>query len=236
MRLNKNILMGVFALMFVMPISASDWARHDKYLEINKLLPPPPIHTTTTIASSSESGRIVFIGNSIVERWIKSRPQFFVESGIIGRGISGQVSAQMLARFQQDVVSLQPSIVLIMAGTNDIAQNNGEIELSYIVENVKSMCEIAKYNGIYPIVCSVLPAHSFYWRPNIKPEKEIAALNKMLQLYASENNIKYIDFYSLLDDGMGGMPFIYAEDGVHPSQVAYSKMEELIYTTIFSNY
>lgn len=142
----------------------------------------------------------------------------------------------MLARFQQDVVSLQPSIVLIMAGTNDIAQNNGEIELSYIVENVKSMCEIAKYNGIYPIICSVLPAHSFYWRPNIKPEEEIAALNKMLQLYASENNIKYIDVYSLLDDGMGGMPFIYAEDGVHPSQVSYSKMEELIYTTIFSNY
>lgn len=142
----------------------------------------------------------------------------------------------MLARFQQDVVSLQPSIVIIMAGTNDIAQNNGEIELSYVVENVKSMCEIAKYNGIYPIICSVLPAHSFYWRPNTKPEEEIVALNRMLQLYASENNIKYIDFYSLLDDGMGGMPFIYAEDGVHPSTVAYSKMEELIYKTIFSNY
>ena len=196
----------------------------------------PSIHAAASITSSYESGRIVFIGNSIVERWTKSRPQFFVESGIIGRGISGQVSAQMLARFQQDVVSLQPSIVIIMAGTNDIAQNNGEIELSYVVENVKSMCEIAKYNGIYPIICSVLPAHSFYWRPNTKPEEEIVALNRMLQLYASENNIKYIDFYSLLDDGMGGMPFIYAEDGVHPSTVAYSKMEELIYKTIFSNY
>ena len=175
-----------------------------------------------------KKAKVVFMGNSITDIWAKKRPEFFAKYNIAGRGISGQVSSQMLVRFQEDVINLQPKVVVICCGTNDIAQNNGYITLEHIVQNIKSMCELARANKIKPIVCSVLPATGFKWRPEMKPADDIIRLNEMIKAYAKSNRIKYIDYYSALVDDRGGLPKKYTKDGVHPNMAGYAIMEEIL--------
>ena len=102
----------------------------------------------------------VLMGNSITDNWAKFDPEFFIRNKFVGRGISGQTTAQMLSRFQADVIALDPKMVIIMAGTNDIAQNNGYISHEHILQNIQSMCELAKFHKIRPVLCSCLPAAS----------------------------------------------------------------------------
>ena len=169
------------------------------------------------------------MGNSITEGWGRNRPEFFAENNFACRGISGQVSAQMLCRFRADAINLRPKAVVILAGTNDIAGNNGPIENEHIAENIVSMAELALAAGIRPILCSVLPAAKYPWRPEIEsvPEK-IADLNARLQQYAAERGLTWVDYYSAMDAGDGSMRSEYTKDGVHPTPEGYAVMEGVI--------
>ena len=139
----------------------------------------------------------------------------------------------MLVRFRQDVVDLQPKYVAILAGTNDIALNNGYIALEDILGNIISMCEIAKANRIKPVICSVLPCKKYGWRPEVTDAGEqIVRLNAMLQAYAKENKIPYVDYHSVMKDSENGLPASLAKDGCHPTPEGYEIMEEILLKTL----
>ena len=199
---------------FCITAQEKDWAQYSRYAAQNDSITYQPT--------------AVFMGNSITDSWAKKRPLFFAENNFIGRGISGQVTAQMLCRFQADVIALHPKMVIIMAGTNDIAQNNGYISHEHILQNIMSMCELAKHNHIKPVLCSVLPAAAFRWRPELSPAEDIKRLNQMIREYAKANKIKYIDYHSVLQDQRGGLPEKYAHDGVHPNEECYQIMEKIL--------
>ena len=194
------------------------WAQHERYAAQNDSI----------ISSNGKRIAAVLMGNSITDNWAKFDPEFFAENNFVGRGISGQVTAQMLSRFQADVIALRPKKVIIMAGTNDIAMNNGYISHEHILQNIQSMCELAKYNGIQPVLCSCLPAAAFKWRPNMTPANDIIRLNDIIKAYAKANKIKYVDYHSALVDEIGGLPKKYAADGVHPNIDAYKIMEAIL--------
>ena len=209
----------LFFLSLIMVATAlsatnNDWAQFYRYEGKNDSLPYQP--------------KVVFMGNSISDCWPDAHPEFFTTNHFIGRGISGQVSSQMLVRFQEDVISLQPKVVVICCGTNDIAQNNGYISLEHILMNIKSMCELARANKIKPVVCSTLPAKAFKWRPEMKPANDIIRLNEMIKAYAKENKIPYVDYHSALKDEENGLPRKYSKDGVHPNAQGYAVMESVI--------
>ena len=126
------------------------------------------------------------------------------------------------------VIDLHPKYVVILAGTNDIAKNNGEISLENILGNIQSMCELAKLHKIKPIICSVLPADHYEWRMDVKPVAEIVRLNQMLQEYAKSKRIPYVDYHSALKDNHDALPAQYASDGVHPNVECYRIMEGFI--------
>ena len=211
----KRILLSLlFVAIAATLLAQSDWAQHDRYAANNDSITTRP--------------KAVFMGNSITDNWAKFHPEFFKTNDFIGRGISGQVTSQMLCRFQSDVIALRPKIVVIMAGTNDIAQNNGYIAHEHILQNIQSMCELAKQNKIRPVLCSCLPAAAFKWRPEMKPAEDIKRLNEMIKAYAKANKIKYIDYYSALVDERGGLPEEYAADGVHPNNDCYQIMEQIL--------
>lgn len=195
-----------------------DWARFYRYETQNDTMPKP--------------AKVVFLGNSITDLWYKKHPEFFIENGFTGRGIGGQTSSQMLVRFQADVIDLQPKLVLILAGTNDIAQNNGIISQRHIMQNIQSMCELAKVHKIQPILCSLLPAYQFRWNKDLKPAKQIMEMNEKIKEYAKQNKIPYIDYHSTLVDERGGLSEAYAEDGVHPTLECYAIMEQIALQTI----
>ena len=169
----------------------------------------------------------VFMGDSITDGWARKNPDFFKKNNYIGRGISGQVSSQMLVRFRRDVIDLKPKFVLILAGTNDIARNKGYISEENIAGNIISMCEIAKINGVEPIICSILPAAKYKWRPEIKSVEPIKKVNAILKKYADANSIAYLDYYSVLDDGNSGLSKAHSGDGVHPTKACYAIMEKM---------
>jgi len=194
-----------------------DWAGLNRYKEENRIL-----------ASKENNGkRVVFIGNSITEGWAVQNPAFFKEN-YINRGISSQVTAQILLRFKQDVVELSPKVVVILAGTNDIAENSGPISLEDILDNIKAMAQQAKNNNISVVLCSVLPANDYPWRPGLHPDKKIPELNKMIQAYAADSGCVYVDYFSAMADERNGLPKKYAEDGVHPTKAGYAVMELLV--------
>ena len=202
------------------------WAQHERYAAQND---------TVIGKVKGENGKAkgkrptaVLMGNSITDNWAKYHPEFFAENNFVGRGISGQVTAQMLSRFQADVIALRPKMVIIMAGTNDIAMNNGYIAHEHILQNIQSMVELAKYHHIKPVLCSCLPAAEFKWRKNLTPAEDIKRLNEMIKAYAEANKIKYIDYHSALADEIGGLPKKYAADGVHPNMEGYAIMEEIL--------
>ncbi|MBS9463647.1 SGNH/GDSL hydrolase family protein [Flagellimonas sp. 389] len=197
---------------------AQDWPNLNKYQKANQALKAGPM-----IENS-----IVFMGNSITEGWSVARPDFFDGKPYINRGISGQTTPQMLLRFRQDVIDLKPKIVVILAGTNDIAGNTGPIGLEQIRDNILSMVELAKANGIYPIVCSVLPAFDYGWRPGKEPNIKIPKLNSLLKKMALAQNIHYVDYFSAMADDRNGLHKDLAEDGVHPTKKGYLIMEGLV--------
>ncbi len=172
--------------------------------------------------------RIVFMGNSITESWAKIDSSFFANNGYIDRGISGQTSSQMLLRFRQDVINLKPTAVVILAGTNDIAENEGPIALIDIFGNIVSMAQLAEENNIKVILSSVLPVYDFPWNPGLQPAEKIIKLNNMIKSYCEENNITYLDYYSKMVDERKGLDNKYSTDGVHPTIAGFKIMEPLV--------
>ena len=213
--MRKIILLFALALPLLVAGQQRDWANYGRYAGTN--------------ASLTTAPAVVFMGNSITEGWGRNRPEFFAENNFACRGIGGQVTGQMLCRFRADVINLHPQAVVILAGTNDIAGNNGPIENEHIAENIVSMAELALAAGIRPILCSVLPAAKYPWRPEIEsvPEK-IADLNARLQQYAAERGLTWVDYYSAMDAGDGSMRSEYTKDGVHPTPEGYAVMEGII--------
>ncbi len=194
-----------------------DWANLARYAEDN-----------ARIKASGPKPDVVFMGNSITEGWPRLQPDMFSDGYFVGRGISGQTSGQMLARFQADVVDLAPTLVVILAGTNDIAENQGPIALEDVAANIYKMVAMARENGIVPIICSVLPAAAFPWRPTVTdvPAK-VRALNAMLKEWAAANKCEWVDFSPMADE-RGGLPANYAEDGIHPTAAGYARMTSII--------
>ena len=213
-----KILLVMLAFLGISKTVAQDWPDLQHFQKENAALLKP----------AEDEKRVVFMGNSITIGWLQKRPEFFKNKPYINRGISGQTTPQMLLRFRQDVVALQPKVVVILAGTNDIAGNTGPSTLTMIVDNIKSMAEIAKANGIKVILSSTLPAYTYPWNPKIKPAEKIIALNKRIKEYATKNNCIYLDYFSAMVDHRNGLPKKYANDEVHPTAEAYAVMEPLV--------
>jgi lysophospholipase L1-like esterase len=210
----KKTLLILITTLIGISSYAQDWAKFSRYEAANDTVKVRP--------------RAVFTGDSITDNWAKKDMDFFTSNNFVGRGISGQTTSHMLVRFRRDVVDLNPKYVVIMAGTNDIALNNGEISHENILGNIISMCEIAKANKIKPILCSVLPADRFRWRPQLTPAEDLVKLNKMIQEYAKSARIPYVDYHSVLKDENNALPEKHAADGVHPNLDCYKIMEEII--------
>lgn len=195
-----------------------DWANFKRYASENSKVPPPLKNET----------RVVFMGNSIFEGWIKLRPEFFAGKPYFDRGISGQTTPQMLLRMSDDVIALQPQIMVLKAGINDIAENNAPYNPAHTLNNIKAMAQLARFNKIKVILCSVLPASDFKWRPGLNPADKVIALNEAIKKFATENDFYYLDLYSVVVDDNKGMRKEYASDGVHPTAEGYKVMEPLI--------
>lgn len=195
-----------------------DWANLKKFATENQKLSPP----------SKKEKRVVFMGNSITEVWKNSDTAFFKNKLYINRGIGGQVTEQMLLRFQQDVVELKPAVVVILAGINDIAENNGPITIQQIHNNIVLMVKQARENKIRVVVSSVLPANNFPWRQAIKPADKVIELNTMLEAYCKANNVVYCDYYSKMVNNEKGLDKTLGYDGVHPTLAGYKIMEPIV--------
>jgi len=195
-----------------------DWPALNRYREANRKLKK----------TGTNEQRVVFIGNSIIDNWINLSPNFFKDSSYVNRGISGQTTPQILARFRADVIALEPKVVVILAGTNDIAGNTGPSTLEMIEDNYASMTELAKAHGIRVVLCSVLPVYDYPWRRGLEPAEKIVSLNKWIQSYCKNNDVEYLNFYASLVDERKGMKDEYTFDGVHPNKEGYAVMESLV--------
>lgn len=200
----------------------NDWAWLNRYAGDNDQLQ----------AGADDPDRIVFLGNSITEGWGMQVPEYFNQNNYINRGIGGQTTPQMLVRFREDVIDLNPARVIILAGINDIAQNTGPIEVNTIFGNIVSMAQLAVINDIEPVLCSVLPAKGFLWNPGIDPIEKIKKLNELLKSYAQKEKLIYVDYYSEMIDEEQGLQKIYTEDGVHPNSKGYEVMQTILENAI----
>jgi lysophospholipase L1-like esterase len=194
-----------------------DWPNLGRYRDSNRVLKSMPV----------PKNRVVFMGNSITDNWIHLSPEFFYNNNYVGRGIGGQTSPQMLVRFRADVIELQPKVVVIECGTNDIAGNTGFSTLEMIENNISSMTELATANKIKVIIGSVPPASAFGWRPDVHPADSIIELNAWIKVYAAKQHFIYLDYYTDLVNDEKGMKKEYSEDGVHPNRAGYTVMEVL---------
>lgn len=219
----KKLLYSLSLLLMTSALAAQDWADLTKYRAANAALNTP----------APEEQRVVFMGNSITESWaadtagiIYQNPQY------IGRGISGQTTPQMLIRFRPDVIALQPKVVVILAGINDIAHNTGPMTVEETAGNIFSMAELAHANGIKVVLCSTLPAYDFPWRPGMAPAQKVVRLNDLLRAYALAHGHVYVDYFSAMADERPGLPAKYSYDEVHPTPLGYRTMEPLVETGI----
>ncbi len=179
-------------------------------------------------AAAPGTRRVVFYGDSLTDNWGRKYGQFFPGKPYVNRGISGQTTPQMLLRFQQDVVHLQPAAVLILAGTNDLAQNTGPYTDEQIQDNFRSIVAIAKQNHIRVILASCLPASSFPWNPGYDPRPRIQILNTWLQKFAAEQHLVYVDYFTPMATPDGAMkPELAVDKFVHPNDAGYAIMQPL---------
>lgn len=201
-----------------------DWPQLSRYRDANRTLAP----------ASTARPRVVFMGDSITDSW--QLPQFggfFANPQYVDRGISGQTTPQMLVRFRQDVITLAPQVVVILAGTNDIAGNTGPMTDEEIEGNLASMAELARVHGVKVVMASITPTSMYHTRPGVipqttqRPMTRIRALNAWIKKYASENDIVYLDYFSALVDGTGVMKAELTEDDLHPNAAGYAVMAPL---------
>ena len=207
----------------------TDWPDLAKYREADAAFPPP----------APDEDRVVFMGDSITEIWpfhaaypgtypLAANSEFFPGKPYINRGISGQTTPQMLVRFRQDVIDLHPKVVVILAGTNDVAGNTGPESIEDIEGNLMSMSQLAHANGIEVVLCSILPVYDYPWRPGLEPSPKIVALNQWMKSYAAEKGDVYVDYYAAMADARGGLPPALSKDGVHPNKAGFEIMAPLV--------
>jgi len=203
----------------------SYWTEHDrlmltdfpwlaKFKEDDLKLGPP----------AAGENRVVFMGDSITEGWHFDGPS----KPYINRGISGQTTPQMVLRFRQDVIDLKPKVVVILAGTNDLAGNTGPMTLEQTEGNLASMADLATANRIKVVLCSVTPAFDFPWKPGLTPAPKVLALNAWMKSYAAEKGYVFVDYHSAMKDQRDGLPATLSHDGVHPNPTGYAIMQPLV--------
>jgi len=213
----------IFAfLLLLLSANAQDWANLKRYQNENTALTAP----------DNKEDRVVFMGNSITQGWVEMHPEFFKQNPYIGRGISGQTTPQMLIRFRQDVIALHPKVVVILAGTNDIAGNTGPSTLEMIIDNLSSMAELANDNGIRVVLCSVLPAYDYPWKRGMEPNIKIPKLNALIKAYCEKKGFIYLDYFTPMADERNGMKAELTVDGVHCTLQGYKVMEQLVQVAI----
>ena len=214
--INKNIVLTLWlSLSFF--IFGQDWPDLNHYRAHNAKLGLP----------AANESRIVFMGNSITESWSTVLPEYFSGKSYVNRGIDGQTTPQMLVRFRADVIDLQPKVVVILAGTNDIAGNTGPSTAKMIADNIISMAELARQNNILVVISSVLPAYDYSWKPGLEPAPKISKLNKIIKNYALNHRHTYLDYYAAMVDDKKGLHEKYTSDGVHPNKAGYKVMATL---------
>lgn len=207
----------LLALVFTTATYAQDWPNLNKYRAVNQ-----------EIIASSNYPKAVFMGNSITEGWWQQRPEFFDEHNFVGRGIGGQTTPQMLIRFTPDVIDLKPEVVVILAGTNDIAGNTGPSSVKMITDNLAAMAQLAKANGIKVVLSSILPVKEYPWSKDADAVRMIAQVNAWMKQYADEQDFVYLDYFSAMSDKEQGLQKVYSGDGVHPNLKGYAVMEPLV--------
>ncbi|NLY25402.1 MAG: acylhydrolase [Bacteroidales bacterium] len=222
MNLKKLFITVLLVMSSVLITEAQDWANLNRFREDNAKLEN----------ARTCDDRVVFMGNSITQGWIDRVPGFFAGRPYINRGIGGQTTPQMLLRFRQDVIHLWPKVVVILAGVNDIAGNTGPSTLEMIEDNLQSMTELAQAHGIQVVLCSVLPAYDFPWRPGLEPAPKVVELNKRIQKYAGQKGAVYCDFFSAMVDERDGLSKELSEDGVHPNEEGYAIMAPVVENSI----
>ncbi|MCO7464176.1 MULTISPECIES: SGNH/GDSL hydrolase family protein [Stenotrophomonas] len=196
----------------------ADWPELQRYRDANAQLP----------AAVPGQPRVVFFGDSITEGWGREGSAgFFPGKGWLNRGISGQTTAQMLVRFPQDVLALKPQVVVILAGTNDIAGNTGPSTQAMIEDNLHAMVDLARAHGIAVVLASVLPVSDYPWLPGTAPAPKVRALNTALKRYADAQQMVYLDYYTPMANKAGGLDPQLADDGVHPTAKGYAVMAPL---------
>jgi lysophospholipase L1-like esterase len=213
-----------------MPAKDDYWQKHDeqirhdfgwlaRFKEADLALTPP----------AQGENRVVFMGDSITEGWhFTGADGFFNGKPYINRGISGQTSPQMLVRFRQDVIALQPKVVVILAGTNDLAGNTGPMTLEQTEDNLASMADLAAANHIKVVLCSVLPSYDFPWKQGLEPAPKILQINAWIKAYAEQKGYIYVDYHSAMKDARNGLPAALSKDGVHPLPAGYAVMTPLV--------
>lgn len=200
-------------------IYTDDFGQLARYREANAALAPP----------AAGENRIVFFGDSITDFW--KLADYFPGKPYVNRGISGQTTPQMLVRFRQDVIDLNPKAVVVLAGTNDLAGVTGPMRDDDIEANYASMAELARAHGIRVVFASVLPVHNYTERAKDlstqRPPARILALNAWMKDYCAKNGIMYLDYFSALVDDKGMLKKELADDGLHPNEAGYKIMAPL---------
>jgi lysophospholipase L1-like esterase len=191
-----------------------DWADLRHYEAANKALPAP----------LAGENRVVFLGSSIFENWSRLEPTFWQNKNYINRGISGQISPQLLLRFRQDVIELKPKLVIILAGSNDISGSTGHVTNARIMNNIRAMAELATANKIRVIVCAYLPVYDYPWRKGIEPSGKIISLNEEIKKFVAVNKLTLLDYFTPLVDERNGQKESLSLDGVHPNEAGYTVM------------
>jgi len=200
----------------------NDFANFARYRDANRALGAP----------AAGERRVVFVGNSITEGWVQYFPSMFPGRPYIGRGIGGQTTPQMVVRFHADVVSLKPAVVVILAGTNDIAGNTGPSTNAMIQDNIAAMTNIAQANRIRVVLSSILPVYDYPWRPGLAPAPRIVAINAWMKAYAARVGATYVDYHTAMKDDRDGLRAGLGDDGVHPNDAGYRIMAALVVPAI----
>ena len=214
--MKRHFLTIILAAGFCIAASAqSEWANFARYEKANAQVTVRP--------------KAVFMGDSITDAWFRQDPDFFTSNNFLGRGISGQVTSQMLVRFRRDVISHKPKYVVFLGGINDIAKNLGDISIEDTFNNIVSMAELAKANRIKPILCLVFPTTTIGWRKEIEdPLSKVNELNALISEYGRTHRIPVVEYLSDIDKSSGRLPEAYSKDSIHPNLDGYKIMEQEI--------
>jgi len=213
----KRIITILFAALIICGTASAqaEWACLARYSEANKALTVAP--------------KAVFYGDSITDGWAYADKDFFASNNFAGRGISGTVTAQMLVRMRQDVINLHPKYMVFLGGINDIAQNQGPIEVEDTFNNIVSMIQLAKANKIKPVICLLFPVDVIAWRPQLgNVSDKVKKLNSLLVEYCKANKVTVVDYFSEVATPQWRMPESLSNDSVHPNMDGYKIMEEKI--------